>query len=131
MRVVVGLVALVAGWLAGWYARYFVIEPVALHATCGAVVRPEWCATRDDFIALTFSGAPGMTAVGLAAAGWVFRGRLAAACVIAALLVGGATLVLYDTAWAATAVLAALLRLVRVPTQAAPDAWHPWQGDQR
>ena len=130
MTVVAGLVALVAGWLAGWYGRYFVIEPVTLHATCGAVARPEWCATRDQFIVLTFSGTFGMTAVALAAAAWVFRGRPAAAFVIAALFAGGATLVLYDAAWAATAVLAALLRLVRLPTHAPADVRYPGYGDQ-
>jgi hypothetical protein len=131
VTLVVGVVALVAGCLAGWYGRYFVIEPAALHAVCGAAARPEWCAARDDFIAFTFTGTPGIAAVALAAAGWVLRGRLAAACVVAALLVGGATLVLYDTAWAATAVLAALLRAVRVPPKAAAEVGHPWQGDQR
>ena len=119
--VVIGLIALLAGCLLGWAARYFVIEPDQMPALCAAALPPAWCAARELLIDVTFRGTWGLAAVGAAVAAWVVRGRTAAACAAIGLFAGGLGLYLYDTGWAASGVLAALLRLPRV-SENTPDS---------
>lgn len=112
---------LVAGWLllvlatlAGWAARFRVIEPEDLQALCSGPRPPAACAWRDQLLVLTFPPRFGLVAVAAAALAWMLRGRLAAACTGVALVAGGLGLFLFDTGWAASAVVAALLRLPRI-----------------
>jgi hypothetical protein len=114
MTVIAGLIALLAGCLLGWYGRFFVIEPGHMHALCAAAAPPAWCAVRGWLIEVTFLGTYGVLAVGGAAACWLLRGRPAAFFAVLALGAGGLGLYLYDTAWAASGILAALIRLPRV-----------------
>jgi len=114
MRIALGLIGLAIGCLLGWASRYFIIEPDQVQALCAAVPPPAWCAARLLVIELTFRGTWGLVGVGAAVAAWVLRGRAAATFVVIALLAGGLGLYLYDTSWAAAAVLAALLRLPRL-----------------
>jgi hypothetical protein len=114
MALVIGLAMLVAGCVFGRGARYFMIEPAAVHALCAASLAPGWCDARALLIAVTFRGTWGIAAVAGAAAAWLLRGRVAAACAVMALFAGGLGLYLYDTSWAASGILAALLRLARV-----------------
>lgn len=114
MAVIIGLVSLAMGCLLGWATRYFIVEPDQMQALCAAVPPPAWCAARLLLIELTFRGTWGLVAVGAAVAAWVLRGPAPAVFVVIALLAGGIGLYLYDTNWAASAVLAALLRLPRL-----------------
>ncbi len=112
---------LVAGWLlfglatlAGWAARFLVIEPEGLHALCTGARSPALCTWRDQLLVLTFPPRYGLVAVAAAVLAWLLRGRPAAACAGVALVAGGLGLFLYDTGWAASAVVAVLLRLPRI-----------------
>ncbi len=112
--VAAGLLVLVAGTVVGWALRFMVIEPESLHAVCGALAPPAWCALREALIVLTFPPHYGQTGLALAVLAWFTRGWPAALLAVAALLVGSAGLYLFDTGWASSAVLAALLRLPRI-----------------
>ena len=114
MAMLAGLIALASGCLLGWASRYFVIEPDQIAALCAVQLPPAWCAARSLLIAVTFHGVYGFAAVGAAVAAWVLRRRTAVAFAVFALFVGGLGLYLYDTGWAASAVLIALLRQPRV-----------------
>jgi hypothetical protein len=109
-----GVVALVIGCLLGWLGRYFVIEPEQVHDLCTAASPLAWCAVRASLIAVTFRGTWGIAAVAAAVLVWVLRGRGAATVALLGLFCGGLGLFLYDTAWAASAVLGILLRLPRI-----------------
>ncbi|MCC7258375.1 MAG: hypothetical protein IT486_08380 [Gammaproteobacteria bacterium] len=113
MAIVVGWLLLAAGALAGWAARFVLIEPEHWQDLCSVAVPPLTCALRDAVVVITF---PPRFSFAAAAAllAWVLRGRAAAACAGVALLAGGLGLFLYDTGWVASAVLAALLRLPRI-----------------
>lgn len=120
MAFIIGLIALLAGCLLGWTGRYLVIEPHELQALCAVALPPDWCAVRAAFINLTFQSPYGPVAVAGAAAAWVTRRRTAAVAAVIALFAAGLGLYLYDTSWAASALLATLLRLPRVGEEA-PD----------
>lgn len=114
MSLLAGLLALAVGCLLGWLGRYFLIEPTAIQSLCAAGTAPAWCAPRELLITVTFGGWWGRAAVASALLGWVVRRRAAAACALVALFTGGLGLFLYDATWAASGVLAALLRLPRI-----------------
>jgi hypothetical protein len=109
-----GLAALGCGCLLGWLGRYFVIEPEQALALCTGAAPPAWCAWRAQLIALTFPPRYGLAAVIAAVLAWKTRGRVAAGVAVLGLLAGGLGLYLYDTGWAASGVLALLLRLPRI-----------------
>lgn len=106
-----GLFALIAGCVLGWLGRYRLIEPEHVHAFCGTMEQAFTCQARSTLIALTFPGIWGYAALGAAAAAWVSFGRGARLFSVVALVAGGMGLFLFDTAWAASGVIAALLRL--------------------
>ncbi len=114
MPLIVGIIALLAGCILGWAGRYAMIEPDHLRVLCAAASAPAWCAARELFIDVTFRGLYGPVAVAAAAVSWVTRGRCATFAAVIALFAGGLGLYLYDTSWAASGVLAALLRLPRI-----------------
>jgi hypothetical protein len=120
MAFVIGVVALVIGCLLGWAGRYLVIEPHELQALCAAALAPGWCAGRAAFIDLTFQNPYGPLAVAAAAVAWVTRRRTAEFAAVIALFAAGLGLYLYDTNWAASALIATLLRLPRIGEEA-PD----------
>lgn len=109
-----GVAMLGCGCLLGWYGRYFVIEPEQAQALCAGATPPAWCGARAQLLAVTFPPRYGLAAVIAAVIAWMTRGRVAAAAALFGLLAGGLGLYLYDTGWAASGVLALLLRLPRI-----------------
>jgi len=114
MSLPAGLLALAIGGLLGWLGRYFVIEPTTIQSLCAAANAPAWCTPRAWLITVTFAGWWGRASIGFALAGWVTHRRAATAFALLALFSGGLGLFLYDATWAASGVLAALLRLPRI-----------------
>ena len=110
----VGWIALALGALAGWALRFFVIEPEHLQALCDAAAAPAGCVWRNWLLLATFPPRFGFVAIALGAVSWVLRRRPAAVFAGAALLAAGLGLFLYDTGWAASGALIALLRLPRI-----------------
>lgn len=109
------LLAAAAAALGGWFVRASVIEPEALGALCQGAGGPWWCAPRLALILATaLYGALGIAALAAAGLAFVFGGRAARALVVAAALLGGAGLTLYNAGLAAPAVLLALLRGARL-----------------
>ena len=102
------IVALVCGGL-GWVVRYLWIEPAEMGAACERA-NLWWCPLRLSFI--YFHQAYGMAWGALALAGLavVLPRRAAPPAVIAAMVVAGLGLVLYNTAGAAVALVIALVR---------------------
>lgn len=114
MVLAIGWAVVAAGCLIGWLCRFFVIEPERLQALCSVAHAPAWCEARTLLLALTFPPRYGMVSVAAAAVCWALRRRPAAAAAYMALFAGGLGLYLYDTGWATSGLLAALLRLPRI-----------------
>lgn len=114
MATLFGWVALAAGALLGWLGRFFVIEPERVQAICTAAAAPAWCEARAALLAATFPPRYGIVAVAAALACWALRRRPAAVAAALALFAAGLGLFLYDTGWAASGALIALLRLPRI-----------------
>lgn len=119
---VIGMLALAAmSAAAGYGLRYVVVEPEALGEAC-RLLEPWWCPLRTGLIVATEWGTLG-TAGALAAAAALFaRGGAALALAAVAMVFGGAGLYLYNTTFAAAAVLVALLRAARLERQPAKTA---------
>jgi hypothetical protein len=102
------IAALVCGGL-GWVVRYLWIEPAEMGAACERA-NLWWCPLRLNFI--YFHQAYGMAwgALVLAGLAVVLPRRFAPPAVIAAMIVAGLGLVLYNTAGAAVALVIALVR---------------------
>ena len=103
---VVAALLVVAAALA---VRFIVIEGTMAQA-CIAVSPPSWCAARNSLVQFFRAEGFGYAALAAGVLAHLFGGRPAAA---AALIVGAAGLVLYNTGLASVAVLLGLLRLVR------------------
>jgi len=112
---VLGALAIAAAAAAiGWFLRYVLVEPEALGTLCRAAGAPIWCWPRTGLIVATQFNGFGLAGIALAAASFVARGRVAWGLVIAAMILGGAGLYLYNTTMASGAVLLALLRAARL-----------------
>lgn len=110
---IVGFLALAAlAAAAGWGLRYAVVEPEALGEAC-RIGGPWWCPLRTALIVATEWGGLGIAGALAAVAAIFVRGRAAYFLIAVAMVLGGAGLYLYNTTFAAAAVLIALLRAAR------------------
>jgi hypothetical protein len=97
-----------------WVTRYGVVEPQEIGTFCRAADAPLWCGARTALIRVTEVGGLGLASIALAAGALVAGGRAARVLVMAAMVSGGAGLILYNTTYAALGVLVALLRASRL-----------------
>lgn len=105
-----GVLLAIAAAVAASGVRYRFIEPETLGAACVGG-GPWWCAPRTLLIVATELGAFGMLAFATALATLLVGGRWHAYLAHAALLVGGAGLILYNATLSGPAVVLALLTL--------------------
>lgn len=97
-----------------WIARYAWVEPEALGTLCRTADAPLWCYARTGLIRITEVGGLGLASIVLAVAGFVARRGWAYGLTMAAMVAGGAGLILYNTTFAALGVLIAILRTSRL-----------------
>jgi hypothetical protein len=109
-RPVGGVLLAVVAAVVATGVRYRFIEPEALGAACEGG-GPWWCAPRTLLIVATELGAFGMLALAAAVAALLIGTRRHAYSAHAALLVGGAGLILYNATFSGIAVVLALLTL--------------------
>ncbi|MEK9752602.1 MAG: hypothetical protein VW338_05240 [Rhodospirillaceae bacterium] len=122
-----GIALATLAYVCGYAVRYGLVEPERFGAACEKA-GPWWCAPRTGFIVFTHWNGFGWAGLAIAAlgVGLALRaarrdGRLGGttpavhALAMAAMAVGGAGLVLYNSAFSAVAVVAALLLLCRRP----------------
>lgn len=95
---------------AAYAIRYGVVEPPAMGEICNAPAAPMWCVLRSGLNAVTSIYALGYAALALAAAAILTPPKIARRLIIAAALLGGMGLILFNPAQAAPALLLALLR---------------------
>lgn len=108
------LLAVAAVGLA-WVIRYQLVEPEKWGTACEMANQALWwCPPRTAFIVFTRGHGFGISALVLAILTLAVSGRHAYRFVLATMLVGGCGLLLYDTAFSATAVLLAGLRAIRL-----------------
>lgn len=104
-----GVAAASAVLAAALAVRFIVIEGTAAQA-CIAAAPPSWCAMRHSLVQFFRAEGFGYAALAAGLLAHFGGGRVMA---VAALIVGAAGLVLYNTGLASVAVLLGLLRLVR------------------
>ena len=129
-----GIAAAAFAYACGYALRYGLVEPEKLGAACERA-KPWWCAPRTAFIVFTEWNGFGWLSVALAALAVALlvsagRGRAAAGprvhgLATAAMISGGAGLVLYNTTFAAAAVIVALLVLCGRPVAGAASEHAP------
>ncbi|MEO5336070.1 MAG: hypothetical protein H7841_04110 [Magnetospirillum sp. WYHS-4] len=118
--ILLALLVVAATAALAWVVRYQFVEPETLGNACEAANQGLWwCSWRTGFIVFTKWRGFGIGAGILAVLAVMAPPRLAFRFVVAAMVAGGMGLLLYDTAYAATAVLFAGLRAVRL--QDAPN----------
>jgi len=111
---------LVAGVAVGaaYGVRYGVVEPPAMGEICNAPTAPIWCGLRSGLNAVTSIYALGYCALALAVTAIVTPPKVARILIIAAGVLGGMGLILFNPAQSAPALLLALLRGARLDGQA-------------
>lgn len=97
--------------------RYQFVEPEVLGELCQADDAPLWCLARTALVVGTQWGVFGALAMALAGLSFVVSLRWARYAAWAAMVVGGAGLYLYNTNFAAIALVFALVRLARLGVQ--------------
>lgn len=102
---------------AAYGVRYGVVEPPAMGEICNAPAAPIWCVLRSGLNAVTSVYALGYAALAVAAAAIVIPPRVARRLIIAAAVLGGMGLFLFNPAQSAPALLLALLRGARLDSQ--------------
>lgn len=111
----VALLAVGIGLACGAALRFGVIEPAHLGWACQSGTPPPWCPLRTLFILIVQASTLGWLALAAAVVAVLGGGR---GWVAAGAGVGGAALFLYGAGAASLAVLAALLRGLRLPAVA-------------
>lgn len=106
---IAGVIVALAVVAAALAVRYIVVEGQMAQA-CIALQPPSWCAARNSLVQFFRAEGFGYAALAAGILAHLFGGRPAA---LAALIVGAAGLVLYNTGLASIAMLLGLLRLVR------------------
>ena len=115
-RALGGVLAAAAAAVAGYAVRYSFVEPDRFGAACEGG-GPWWCPFRTGLIVVTQFGGIGWLALiaALAGLGALMAARVTAArrLALAAMILGGAGMVLYNASFSAVAFVLALLCVVR------------------
>lgn len=112
---VLGVMLGLAAFGLGWLLRYQLIEPAEIGAFCDGGGGPLWCTARLYLIVATEWGLIGWAAFACGALSLLFASRTEGPPkgVFAALVLGGAGLILYNATPAAFGVVLALIALIR------------------